>query len=184
MERERGNAREKNAFNNISILRNRYILNRWPNVCLPLNCSKAIVESFHNNKMRKKEGVWAREGLLLSRCLLPGTLCSQLCLYFYICLCMMYCSCILFLFFFCGRYALHFLVQSGITYGIMILAGVEHMHKWVSEFVCTLHYRSWDTTTAALVSALLAFFISYTYNQPIRVIKKSKKEVFISGGSE
>jgi len=27
------------------------------------------------------------------------------------------------------RYALHFLLQSGITYGIMILTGVEHMHK-------------------------------------------------------
>ncbi|KAG7250063.1 hypothetical protein CRUP_011443, partial [Coryphaenoides rupestris] len=26
-------------------------------------------------------------------------------------------------------YALHFLVQSGLTYGIMILTGVEHMHK-------------------------------------------------------
>ncbi len=31
------------------------------------------------------------------------------------------------------RYALHFLVQSGLTYGIMILTGVEHMHKYVSE---------------------------------------------------
>uniref|UniRef100_A0AAY4CT46 Uncharacterized protein n=1 Tax=Denticeps clupeoides TaxID=299321 RepID=A0AAY4CT46_9TELE len=29
-----------------------------------------------------------------------------------------------------GWYALHFLVQSGITYGIMILAGVEHIHKY------------------------------------------------------
>nr|XP_046228917.1 lysophospholipid acyltransferase 2b isoform X3 [Scatophagus argus] len=28
------------------------------------------------------------------------------------------------------RYALHFLVQSGLTYGIMILTGVEHMHKY------------------------------------------------------
>lgn len=28
-----------------------------------------------------------------------------------------------------SRYALHFLVQSGLTYGIMILTGVEHMHK-------------------------------------------------------
>ncbi|XP_023252783.1 membrane-bound O-acyltransferase domain-containing protein 2-like, partial [Seriola lalandi dorsalis] len=28
-----------------------------------------------------------------------------------------------------GWYALHFLVQSGLTYGIMILTGVEHMHK-------------------------------------------------------
>ena len=27
------------------------------------------------------------------------------------------------------RYALHFLVQSGLTYGLMILTGVEHMHK-------------------------------------------------------
>uniref|UniRef100_A0A665UF80 Membrane-bound O-acyltransferase domain-containing protein 2-like n=1 Tax=Echeneis naucrates TaxID=173247 RepID=A0A665UF80_ECHNA len=29
-----------------------------------------------------------------------------------------------------GWYALHFLVQSGLTYGIMILTGVEHMHKY------------------------------------------------------
>uniref|UniRef100_A0A8B9GVZ2 Membrane-bound O-acyltransferase domain-containing protein 2-like n=1 Tax=Astyanax mexicanus TaxID=7994 RepID=A0A8B9GVZ2_ASTMX len=29
-----------------------------------------------------------------------------------------------------GWYALHFLMQSGITYGIMIIAGVEHMHKY------------------------------------------------------
>uniref|UniRef100_A0A3Q3F6D9 Membrane-bound O-acyltransferase domain-containing protein 2-like n=1 Tax=Labrus bergylta TaxID=56723 RepID=A0A3Q3F6D9_9LABR len=29
-----------------------------------------------------------------------------------------------------GWYALHFLFQSGLTYGIMILTGVEHMHKY------------------------------------------------------
>ncbi|XP_039637680.1 lysophospholipid acyltransferase 2b isoform X1 [Perca fluviatilis] len=29
-----------------------------------------------------------------------------------------------------GWYALHFLVQSGLTYGVMILTGVEHMHKY------------------------------------------------------
>ncbi|KAF4082488.1 hypothetical protein AMELA_G00151960 [Ameiurus melas] len=33
-----------------------------------------------------------------------------------------------------GWYSLHFLVQSGITYGIMILAGVEHMHKYCLVF--------------------------------------------------
>ncbi|XP_023680630.1 lysophospholipid acyltransferase 2b isoform X1 [Paramormyrops kingsleyae] len=39
-----------------------------------------------------------------------------------------------------GWYALHFLVQSGITYGIMILAGVEHMHKYC--LVVALGYLS------------------------------------------
>uniref|UniRef100_G3PKX2 Membrane bound O-acyltransferase domain containing 2b n=1 Tax=Gasterosteus aculeatus aculeatus TaxID=481459 RepID=G3PKX2_GASAC len=29
-----------------------------------------------------------------------------------------------------GWYALHFLLQSGLTYGIMIITGVEHMHKY------------------------------------------------------
>lgn len=29
------------------------------------------------------------------------------------------------------RYALHFLVQSGLAYGVMIFTSVEHMHKWV-----------------------------------------------------
>ncbi|XP_029109832.1 lysophospholipid acyltransferase 2b isoform X1 [Scleropages formosus] len=39
-----------------------------------------------------------------------------------------------------GWYALHFLVQSGITYGIMILSGVEHMHKYC--LVVALGYLS------------------------------------------
>ncbi|XP_030642126.1 membrane-bound O-acyltransferase domain-containing protein 2 [Chanos chanos] len=39
-----------------------------------------------------------------------------------------------------GWYALHFLVQSGLTYGIMIFAGVEHMHKYC--FVFALGYLS------------------------------------------
>ncbi|XP_039874357.1 lysophospholipid acyltransferase 2b isoform X4 [Simochromis diagramma] len=37
-------------------------------------------------------------------------------------------------------YALHFLVQSGLTYGIMILTGVEHMHKYC--LVVALTYLS------------------------------------------
>uniref|UniRef100_A0A3B4F753 Lysophospholipid acyltransferase 2-like n=1 Tax=Pundamilia nyererei TaxID=303518 RepID=A0A3B4F753_9CICH len=39
-----------------------------------------------------------------------------------------------------GWYALHFLVQSGLTYGIMILTGVEHMHKYC--LVVALTYLS------------------------------------------
>uniref|UniRef100_A0A3Q0S9L4 Membrane bound O-acyltransferase domain containing 2b n=1 Tax=Amphilophus citrinellus TaxID=61819 RepID=A0A3Q0S9L4_AMPCI len=39
-----------------------------------------------------------------------------------------------------GWYALHFLVQSGLTYGIMILTGVEHMHKY--SLVVALTYLS------------------------------------------
>uniref|UniRef100_A0AAR2ITZ4 Membrane bound O-acyltransferase domain containing 2a n=1 Tax=Pygocentrus nattereri TaxID=42514 RepID=A0AAR2ITZ4_PYGNA len=37
-----------------------------------------------------------------------------------------------------GWYALHFLVQSGLTYGIMIFTGVEHMHRYC--FVVALGY--------------------------------------------
>ncbi|XP_027027967.2 lysophospholipid acyltransferase 2 isoform X2 [Tachysurus fulvidraco] len=37
-----------------------------------------------------------------------------------------------------GWYALHFLVQSGLTYGIMIFTGVEHMHRYC--FVVALCY--------------------------------------------
>uniref|UniRef100_A0A3P9N7E8 Membrane bound O-acyltransferase domain containing 2b n=1 Tax=Poecilia reticulata TaxID=8081 RepID=A0A3P9N7E8_POERE len=39
-----------------------------------------------------------------------------------------------------GWYALHFLLQSGLTYGIMILTGVEHMHKYC--LVVALSYLS------------------------------------------
>ncbi|CAI5669394.1 unnamed protein product [Oreochromis niloticus] len=39
-----------------------------------------------------------------------------------------------------GWYALHFLVQSGLAYGIMILTGVEHMHKYC--LVVALTYLS------------------------------------------
>ncbi|KAG9268480.1 membrane-bound O-acyltransferase domain-containing protein 2-like [Astyanax mexicanus] len=37
-----------------------------------------------------------------------------------------------------GWYALHFLVQSGLTYGIMIFTGLEHMHRY--SFVVALGY--------------------------------------------
>ncbi|KAF5903397.1 membrane-bound O-acyltransferase domain-containing protein 2-like, partial [Clarias magur] len=37
-----------------------------------------------------------------------------------------------------GWYALHFLLQSGLTYGIMIFTGVEHMHRYC--FVVALGY--------------------------------------------
>ncbi|XP_036449156.1 membrane-bound O-acyltransferase domain-containing protein 2 [Colossoma macropomum] len=37
-----------------------------------------------------------------------------------------------------GWYSLHFLVQSGLTYGIMIFTGVEHMHRYC--FVVALGY--------------------------------------------
>ncbi|KAM9704120.1 LOW QUALITY PROTEIN: lysophospholipid acyltransferase 2b [Menidia menidia] len=39
-----------------------------------------------------------------------------------------------------GWYALHFLVQSGLTYGVMVLSGVQHMHK--SCLVVALSYLS------------------------------------------
>ncbi|KAG7460613.1 hypothetical protein MATL_G00200500 [Megalops atlanticus] len=48
-----------------------------------------------------------------------------------------------------GWYALHFLVQSGITYSIMILAGVEHMHKYC--FVVALGYLSFCQITRVYV---------------------------------
>ncbi|TTF11767.1 Membrane-bound O-acyltransferase domain-containing protein 2 [Bagarius yarrelli] len=48
-----------------------------------------------------------------------------------------------------GWYALHFLVQSGITYGIMILAGVEHMHKYCLVFA--LAYLSFCQITRVYV---------------------------------
>ena len=55
-----------------------------------------------------------------------------------VCLSMCMSVCLFYLFwcfvsFYIFRYALHFLVQSGITYGIMILAGVEHIHKWALQ---------------------------------------------------
>lgn len=37
-----------------------------------------------------------------------------------------------------GWYSLHFLVQSGLSYGVMIFAGLEHMHKYC--FIVTLGY--------------------------------------------
>ncbi|XP_048107188.1 lysophospholipid acyltransferase 2b isoform X1 [Alosa alosa] len=48
-----------------------------------------------------------------------------------------------------GWYALHFLVQSGITYGIMILAGVEHIHKYC--LVVALGYLSFCQITRVYV---------------------------------
>ncbi|KTF76516.1 hypothetical protein cypCar_00029392 [Cyprinus carpio] len=48
-----------------------------------------------------------------------------------------------------GWYALHFLVQSGLAYGVMIFTGVEHMHKYC--FVVTLGYLSFCQVTRAYV---------------------------------
>ncbi|XP_077077000.1 lysophospholipid acyltransferase 2b [Siphateles boraxobius] len=48
-----------------------------------------------------------------------------------------------------GWYALHFLLQSGITYGIMILTGVEHMHKYC--LVVALGYLSFCQITRVYV---------------------------------
>uniref|UniRef100_A0AAY4AKV8 Uncharacterized protein n=1 Tax=Denticeps clupeoides TaxID=299321 RepID=A0AAY4AKV8_9TELE len=48
-----------------------------------------------------------------------------------------------------GWYALHFLVQSGLTYGIMIFAGVEHMHKYC--FVLALGYLTFCQITRVYV---------------------------------
>ncbi|KAL0964953.1 hypothetical protein UPYG_G00274850 [Umbra pygmaea] len=48
-----------------------------------------------------------------------------------------------------GWYALHFLVQSGLTYGIMILTGVEHMHKYC--LVVSLGYLSFCQITRVYV---------------------------------
>ncbi|XP_037551137.1 membrane-bound O-acyltransferase domain-containing protein 2 [Nematolebias whitei] len=45
----------------------------------------------------------------------------------------------LYLALFCfGWYSLHFLIQSGLSYGVMIFASLEHMHKYC--FVVTLGY--------------------------------------------
>uniref|UniRef100_A0A667ZPZ9 Membrane bound O-acyltransferase domain containing 2b n=1 Tax=Myripristis murdjan TaxID=586833 RepID=A0A667ZPZ9_9TELE len=48
-----------------------------------------------------------------------------------------------------GWYALHFLVQSGLTYGIMILTGVEHMHKYC--LLVALGYLSFCQITRVYV---------------------------------
>uniref|UniRef100_A0A671K6X2 Membrane bound O-acyltransferase domain containing 2a n=1 Tax=Sinocyclocheilus anshuiensis TaxID=1608454 RepID=A0A671K6X2_9TELE len=48
-----------------------------------------------------------------------------------------------------GWYALHFLVQSGLAYGVMIFTGVEHMHKYC--FVVTLGYLSFCQVTRVYV---------------------------------
>ncbi|KAG5857453.1 hypothetical protein ANANG_G00019610 [Anguilla anguilla] len=48
-----------------------------------------------------------------------------------------------------GWYALHFLVQSGLTYSIMILASLEHMHKYC--FVMALGYLSFCQITRVYV---------------------------------
>nr|AAI16587.1 Zgc:136552 [Danio rerio] len=48
-----------------------------------------------------------------------------------------------------GWYALHFLLQSGITYGIMVLTGVEHMHKYC--LVVALGYLSFCQITRVYV---------------------------------
>uniref|UniRef100_A0A3P8Y6H3 Membrane bound O-acyltransferase domain containing 2b n=1 Tax=Esox lucius TaxID=8010 RepID=A0A3P8Y6H3_ESOLU len=48
-----------------------------------------------------------------------------------------------------GWYALHFLVQSGLTYGIMILTGVEHMHKYC--LVVSLGYLGFCQITRVYV---------------------------------
>ncbi|XP_012678583.2 lysophospholipid acyltransferase 2 [Clupea harengus] len=48
-----------------------------------------------------------------------------------------------------GWYALHFLVQSGVTYGIMIFAGLEHMHKYC--FVVALGYLTFCQITRVYV---------------------------------
>ncbi|XP_066572321.1 lysophospholipid acyltransferase 2 [Amia ocellicauda] len=48
-----------------------------------------------------------------------------------------------------GWYALHFLIQSGITYSIMIFSGVENMHKYC--FVAALGYLSFCQITRVYV---------------------------------
>uniref|UniRef100_A0A3P8YA24 Membrane bound O-acyltransferase domain containing 2a n=1 Tax=Esox lucius TaxID=8010 RepID=A0A3P8YA24_ESOLU len=48
-----------------------------------------------------------------------------------------------------GWYALHFLVQSGLTYSIMIFAGLEHMHKLC--FIVALGYLSFCQITRVYV---------------------------------
>ncbi|KAJ8290522.1 hypothetical protein GJAV_G00013990, partial [Gymnothorax javanicus] len=48
-----------------------------------------------------------------------------------------------------GWYALHFLVQSGLTYSIMILASLEHMHKYC--FIMALGYLSFCQITRVYV---------------------------------
>ncbi|XP_062325203.1 lysophospholipid acyltransferase 2 [Osmerus eperlanus] len=48
-----------------------------------------------------------------------------------------------------GWYALHFLVQSGLSYSIMIFAGLEHMHKYC--FVVALGYLSFCQITRVYV---------------------------------
>ncbi|XP_055772378.1 lysophospholipid acyltransferase 2-like [Salvelinus fontinalis] len=47
------------------------------------------------------------------------------------------------------RYALHFLVQSGLTYSIMMFAGLEHMHKLC--FIVALGYLSFCQITRVYV---------------------------------
>ncbi|XP_069053348.1 lysophospholipid acyltransferase 2b isoform X3 [Lepisosteus oculatus] len=48
-----------------------------------------------------------------------------------------------------GWYALHFLIQSGITYSMMIFSGVENMHKYC--FVAALGYLSFCQITRVYV---------------------------------
>uniref|UniRef100_A0AAZ3PEQ0 Membrane bound O-acyltransferase domain containing 2a n=1 Tax=Oncorhynchus tshawytscha TaxID=74940 RepID=A0AAZ3PEQ0_ONCTS len=48
-----------------------------------------------------------------------------------------------------GWYALHFLVQSGLTYSIMMFAGLEHMHKLC--FIVALGYLSFCQVTRVYV---------------------------------
>lgn len=58
------------------------------------------------------------------------------------------------------RYSLHFLVQSGLSYSVMVFSGLENMHKWV-----------WKQT-------LLFFFvwvqIQGTDRKPAKLVKYNK----------
>ncbi|KAM4625390.1 lysophospholipid acyltransferase 2 [Polymixia lowei] len=48
-----------------------------------------------------------------------------------------------------GWYALHFLVQSGLSYSLMVFAGLEHMHKYC--FIVALGYLSFCQITRVYV---------------------------------
>ncbi|KAF0024033.1 hypothetical protein F2P81_024663 [Scophthalmus maximus] len=63
-----------------------------------------------------------------------------------------------------GWYALHFLVQSGLTYGIMILTGVEHMHKYC--LLVALSYLSLCQITRVYVFDYGMYSADFTGRMP------------------
>lgn len=67
----------------------------------------------------------------------------------------------LYLALFCfGWYALHFLVQSGLAYGVMIFTGVEHMHRYC--FVVTMGYLTFCQITRVYVFDYAMYSADFT----------------------